>query len=91
MLMWGCSVEAAVDTRGPVLLQVISHIVFLQRKNYMEPTHIVVNKSVQAVLSDYISTGKPLEKLFGVEVVTNESETAVPFVVVLVNKPLRKP
>lgn len=71
------------DTRGPTLMQVMSHIIFLQRKNHMEPICIIVNKEVSAVLESYISTDHPLERLFGVEIVTNETATALPFVVLL--------
>jgi hypothetical protein len=81
-----------MDERGPALMQVMSHIIFLQRKNHLEPTRIVVNKEVEAVLAAYVATGAPLSRLFGVEIVTDSSATAVPFVVFIADKPskLRK-
>ena len=81
-----------MDERGPALMQVMSHIIFLQRKNRLEPVRIVVNKEVETVLAAYVNTGSPLQRLFGVEVVTDRSDTAVPFVVYITDKPskLRK-
>jgi hypothetical protein len=77
----------SADTRGPTLMQVISHIIVMHRSNHMVPTYIVVNKEVNEVLSSYVSVGTSLDRLFGVNIVLNESPTALPFVVALEDGP----
>jgi hypothetical protein len=69
-----------VDERAPVLVQVLSHIIALQRMHGVHPVRIVVSADVYTLLATYV--GGSVDKLFNVHVVADCDPTAMPFVII---------
>lgn len=73
-----------VDERAPMLVQVLSHIIALQRFYGLHPTQIVLSNTIYTVLATYV--GGSVDRLFGVRVRANCEPTAMPFVIMTEGK-----